>query len=267
MKPFIVFLFLLYISFSKQETFKEVTISLKSVSGKKVIISLSSTGENESNKQLEGTVMISGLILNDRSKELEEISCNMASPGPLKDISCSTRVEVTISTSYHLTSENLFFRSIGNLDDFNRIKVDSTPITSTGFTEFKSVEIKPISIYDKTVTIDLIVDDNDKDKTTTVGAIIELLELIDDNSFNDVINCNIPASSKLSTINCTINTQVKTGVSYRLDGTPFITSDGGDDFGLVTLDKYTQISVDNNVKNDSFGLKITCLIYLFLLFL
>ena len=128
---------------------------------------------------------------------------------------------------------------------------------------------KPISIHDKTVTIDLIVDDNDKDKTTTVGAIIELLELIDDNSFNDVINCNIPASSKLSTINCTINTQVKTGVSYRLDGTPFITSDGGDDFGLVTLDKYTQISVDNvkNVKNDSFGLKVTCLIYLFLLFL
>ena len=38
---------------------------------------------------------------------------------------------------------------------------------------------------------DLIIDNNNKDKTKIIGVIIKLVKLIDDNSINKVINYNI----------------------------------------------------------------------------
>ena len=83
------------------------------------------------------------------------------------------------------------------------------------------------------------------------------------------MTCQIPASSKLSSVTCSIDTAVTVGTKYKLSGTATITSEGGDDFGTVTVDTSKEVTAtepekkETNNESSSFGLKICSLLSLF----
>ena len=83
------------------------------------------------------------------------------------------------------------------------------------------------------------------------------------------MTCKIAASSKLSSVTCSIDTAVTVGTKYKLSGTATITSEGGDNFGTVTVDTSKEVTAtepekkETNNESSSFGLKICSLLSLF----
>ena len=62
------------------------------------------------------------------------------------------------------------------------------------------------------------------------------------------MTCQIPASSKLSSVTCSIDTAVTVGTKYKLSGTATITSEGGDNFGTVTVDTSKEVAATEPEK-------------------
>ena len=142
-------------------------------------------------------------------------------------------------------------------------------MTAGKYETFTSVAITLTSVSDKSVVVGLTVVNADKDKTTTAAASIGSLSLTDGSSFTKTMTCQIPASSKLSSVTCSIDTAVTVGTKYKLSGTATITSEGGDNFGTVTVDTSKEVTAtepekkETNNESSSFGLKICSLLSLF----
>ena len=142
-------------------------------------------------------------------------------------------------------------------------------MTAGKYETFTSVAITLTSVSDKSVVVGLTVVAGDKDKTTNAAASIGSLSLTDGSSFTKTMTCQIPASSKLSSVTCSIDTAVTVGTKYKLSGTATITSEGGDDFGTVTVDTSKEVTAtepekkETNNESSSFGLKICSLLSLF----
>ena len=268
MKPFLYLLFLICISLTKEETFAEITITPKSVTGKKVVVALSSTGANESSKVLTATASISGVTLVDSSSFSESLTCDEAAVGALGDISCTIGTAATEGTEYSL-SGTAALTSTGGADTFTAVKLATSNVTAGKYQSFTSVKISLTSVSDKSVVVGFTVVDADKDKTTTAAASIDSLSLTDGSSFTKTMTCKIAASSKLSSATCSIDTAVTTGTKYKLSGTAKIISEGGDDFGTITLDSGEVTATEaekTDTSSSSFGLKISTLLSLFFLF-
>ena len=271
MRQLICLLFIICISLTKEgETLAEITITLKSVSGKKVVITLSSTGSGESTKQLTATATIANLALKDDSSFNQAMTCADVPAGALGDVACTIATAATTGTQYKLdkaASDAVTITSTGSADTISATKLASSEVTA-GET-FTSVAIALTSVSDKSVVVGLTVGEADKDKTTTAAASIGSLSLTDGSSFTKTMTCKIPASSKLSSVTCSIDTAVTVGTKYKLSGTATITSEGGDDFGTVTVDTSKEVTAtepektDPNNESSSFGLKICSLLSLF----
>lgn len=273
MRQLICLLFIICISLTKEgETLAEITITLKSVSGKKVVITLSSTGSGagESTKQLTATATIANLALKDDSSFNQAMTCADVPAGALGDVACTIATAATTGTQYKLdkaASDAVTITSTGSADTISATKLASSQVTA-GET-FTSVAIALTSVSDKSVVVGLTVGEADKDKTTTAAASIGSLSLTDGSSFTKTMTCKIAASSKLSSVTCSIDTAVTVGTKYKLSGTATITSEGGDDFGTVTVDTSKEVTAtepekkETNNESSSFGLKICSLLSLF----
>ena len=271
MRQLICLLFIICISLTKEgETLAEITITLKSVSGKKVVITLSSTGSGESTKQLTATATIANLALKDDSSFNQAMTCADVPAGALGDVACTIATAATTGTQYKLdkaASDAVTITSTGSADTISATKLASSEVTA-GET-FTSVAIALTSVSDKSVVVGLTVGEADKDKTTTAAASIGSLSLTDGSSFTKTMTCKIAASSKLSSVTCSIDTAVTVGTKYKLSGTATITSEGGDDFGTVTVDTSKEVTAtepekkETNNESSSFGLKICSLLSLF----
>ena len=269
MKPFLYLLFLICISLTKEETFAEITITPKSVTGKKVVVTLSSTGSGESTKVLTATASISGVTLVDSSSFSESLTCDEAAVGALGDISCTIGTAATEGTEYSLSGNSAALTSTGGADSFTAVTLATSNVTAGKYQSFTSVKISLTSVSDKSVVVGFTVVDADKDKTTTAAASIDSLSLTDGSSFTKTMTCKIAASSKLSSATCSIDTAVTTGTKYKLSGTAKIISEGGDDFGTITLDSGEVTATEaekTDTSSSSFGLKISTLLSLFFLF-
>ena len=271
MRQLICLLFIICISLTKEgETLAEITITLKSVSGKKVVITLSSTGSGESTKQLTATATIANLALKDDSSFNQAMTCADVPAGALGDVACTIATAATTGTQYKLdkaASDAVTITSTGSADTISATKLASSEVTA-GET-FTSVAIALTSVSDKSVVVGLTVGEADKDKTTTAAASIGSLSLTDGSSFTKTMTCKIAASSKLSSVTCSIDTAVTVGTKYKLSGTATITSEGGDNFGTVTVDTSKEVTAtepekkETNNESSSFGLKICSLLSLF----
>ena len=273
MKQLICLLFIICISLTKEgETLAEITITLKSVSGKKVVVTLSSTGSGESTKQLTATAKIANLALKDDSSFNQAMTCADVPAGALGDVACTIGTAATANTQYKLdkaASEAVTITSDQTTDTITATKVAESKVTAGKYETFTSVAITLTSVSDKSVVVGLTVGEADKDKTTTAAASIGSLSLTDGSSFTKTMTCKIAASSKLSSVTCSIDTAVTVGTKYKLSGTATITSEGGDDFGTVTVDTSKEVTAtepektDPNNESSSFGLKICSLLSLF----
>ena len=273
MRQLICLLFIICISLTKEATtFAEITITPKSVSGKKVVVTLSSTGkaDGESAKQFTATAQITNVALVYSTTFEEELTCEDVPAGALGDVACTIATAATTGTQYKLdkaASDAVTITSTGSADTISATKLASSEVTA-GET-FTSVAIALTSVSDKSVVVGLTVGEADKDKTTTAAASIGSLSLTDGSSFTKTMTCKIPASSKLSSVTCSIDTAVTVGTKYKLSGTATITSEGGDDFGTVTVDTSKEVTAtepektDPNNESSSFGLKICSLLSLF----
>ena len=276
MKQLICLLFIICISLTKEgETLAEITITPKSVSGKKVVVTLSSTGNGESTKQLTVTAKIANLALKDDSSFNQAMTCADVPAGALGDVACTIGTAATTGTQYKLdkaASEAVTITSTGSADTISATKLADTEVTAGKYETFTSVAITLTSVSDKSVVVGLTVGEADKDKTTTAAASIGSLSLTDGSSFTKAMTCKIAASSKLSSVTCSIDTAVTVGTKYKLSGTATITSEGGDDFGTVTVDTSKEVTAtepekketkETNNESSSFGLKICSLLSLF----
>ena len=273
MRQLICLLFIICISLTKEgETLAEITITLKSVSGKKVVITLSSTGSGESTKQLTATATIANLALKDDSSFNQAMTCADVPAGALGDVACTIATAATTGTQYKLdkaASDAVTITSTGSADTISATKLASSQVTAGKYETFTSVAITLTSVSDKSVVVGLTVGEADKDKTTTAAASIGSLSLTDGSSFTKTMTCKIAASSKLSSVTCSIDTAVTVGTKYKLSGTATITSEGEDDFGTVTVDTSKEVTAtepekkETNNESSSFGLKICSLLSLF----
>ena len=274
MRQLICLLFIICISLTKEgETLAEITITLKSVSGKKVVVTLSSTGSaaGESTKQLTGPATIANLALKDDSSFNQAMTCANVPAGALGDVTCTIGTAAATGTQYKLdkaASEAVAITSTGSVDTISATKVAESKVSAGKYETFTSVQITLTSVSDKSVVVGLTVGEADKDKTTTAAASIGSLSLTDGSSFTKTMTCKIAASSKLSSVTCSIDTAVTVGTKYKLSGTATITSEGGDEFGTVTVDT-TEVAAtepekkETNNESSSFGLKICSLLSLF----
>jgi hypothetical protein len=243
MRQLICLLFIICISLTKEATtFAEITITPKLVSGKKVFVTLSSTGSGagESTKQLTVTAQITNVALTDSDSFAEELTCEDVPAGALGDVACTIENAATANTKYKLgvvTGET--DAEITGTDTVTATALADTEVTAGKYETFTSVAITLTSVSDKSVVVGLTVGEADKDKTTTAAASIGSLSLTDGSSFTKAMTCKIAASSKLSSVTCSIDTAVTVGTKYKLSGTATITSEGRDNFGTVTV--YTSI--------------------------
>lgn len=275
MRQLICLLFIICISLTKEATtFAEITITPKSVSGKKVVVTLSSTGsgEGESTKQFTATAQITNVALSDSDSFAEELTCEDVPIGALGDVACTIENAATANTKYTLaavSTKTATITSTGSVDTITATKLATSEVTAGKYETFTSVAITLTSVSDKSVVVGLTVGEADKDKTTTAAASIGSLSLTDGSSFTKTMTCKIAASSKLSSVTCSIDTAVTVGTKYKLSGTATITSEGGDDFGTVTVDTSKEVAAtepekkDPNNESSSFGLKICSLLSLF----
>lgn len=273
MRQLICLLFIICISLTKEATtFAEITITPKSVSGKKVVVTLSSTGkaDGESAKQFTATAQITNVALVYSTTFEEELTCEDVPAGALGDVACTIENAATANTKYKLgvvTGET--DAEITGTDTVTATALADTEVTAGKYETFTSVAITLTSVSDKSVVVGLTVGEADKDKTTTAAASIGSLSLTDGSSFTKAMTCKIAASSKLSSVTCSIDTAVTVGTKYKLSGTATITSEGGDDFGTVTVDTSKEVTAtepektDPNNESSSFGLKICSLLSLF----
>ena len=273
MRQLICLLFIICISLTKEATtFAEITITPKSVSGKKVVVTLSSTGkaDGESAKQFTATAQITNVALVYSTTFEEELTCEDVPAGALGDVACTIENAATANTKYKLgvvTGET--DAEITGTDTVTATALADTEVTAGKYETFTSVAITLTSVSDKSVVVGLTVGEADKDKTTTAAASIGSLSLTDGSSFTKTMTCKIAASSKLSSVTCSIDTAVTVGTKYKLSGTATITSEGGDDFGTVTVDTSKEVTAtepektDPNNESSSFGLKICSLLSLF----
>ena len=276
MRQLICLLFIICISLSKEAptTFEKITITLKSVSGKKVVVTLSSTGSGagESTKQFTATAQITNVALKDDNDFNQAMTCEDVPAGALGDVACTIGTAATTGTQYKVdkaASDAVTITSTGSADTISATKLASSQVTAGKYETFTSVAIALTSVSDKSVVVGLTVGEADKDKTTTAAASIGSLSLTDGSSFTKAMTCKIAASSKLSSVTCSIDTAVTVGTKYKLSGTATITSEGGDDFGTVTVDTSKEVTAtepektDPNNESSSFGLKICSLLSLF----
>ena len=273
MRQLICLLFIICISLTKEATtFAEITITPKSVSGKKVVVTLSSTGkaDGESAKQFTATAQITNVALVYSTTFEEELTCEDVPAGALGDVACTIENAATANTKYKLgvvTGET--DAEITGTDTVTATALADTEVTAGKYETFTSVAITLTSVSDKSVVVGLTVGEADKDKTTTAAASIGSLSLTDGSSFTKTMTCKIAASSKLSSVTCSIDTAVTVGTKYKLSGTATITSEGGDNFGTVTVDTSKEVTAtepektDPNNESSSFGLKICSLLSLF----
>ena len=197
------------------------------------------------------------------------MTCADAEAGALGDIACTITNAATAGTKYKLGPGNnpAAITSDDSTDTISATKLATSEVTA-GET-FTSVQITLTSVSDKSVVVGLTVVTADKDKTTTAAASIGSLSLTDGSSFTKTMTCKIVASSKLSSVTCSIDTAVTVGTKYKLSGTATITSEGGDDFGTVTVDTSKEVTAtepekkETNNESSSFGLKICSLLSLF----
>ena len=279
MKQLICLLFIICISLTKEETFAEITITLKSVSGTNVVVTLSSTGSGtgESAKQFSAAdATITNVALTDSSAFNEDLTCANPAVGAPGDVACTIGTAATAGTKYKLgvKSGQTAAAITGGTDTISATKLANSEVTAGGEVvsageTFTSVQITLTSVSDKSVVIGLTVETADKDKTTTAAASIGSLSLTDGSSFTKTMTCKIPASSKLSSVTCSIDTAVTVGTKYKLSGTATITSEGRDNFGTVTVDTSKEVTAtepekkETNNESSSFGLKICSLLSLF----
>jgi len=202
------------------------------------------------------------------------LTCEDVPAGALGDVASTIGNAATANTKYKLaavSSKTATITSTGSADTISATKLADTQVTAGKYETFTSVAITLTSVSDKSVVIGLTVVTADKDKTTTAAASIGSLSLTDGSSFTKTMTCKIAASSKLSSVTCSIDTAVTVGTKYKLSGTATITSEGRDNFGTVTVDDTqvtaaTQSNNNNNPNDDnSFQLKSSLLILLFLI--
>ena len=275
MRQLICLLFIICISLSKEAptTFEKITITLKSVSGKKVVVTLSSTGSGagESTKQFTATAQITNVALKDDNAFNQAMTCEDVPAGALGDVACTIGTAATTGTQYKLGdgSSAAAITSDQTTDNITATALAESKVTAGKYETFTSVAIALTSVSDKSVVVGLTVVAGDKDKTTTAAASIGSLSLTDGSSFTKAMTCKIAASSKLSSVTCSIDTAVTVGTKYKLSGTATITSEGGDDFGTVTVDTSKEVTAtepekkETNNESSSFGLKICSLLSLF----
>ena len=198
------------------------------------------------------------------------MTCEDVPAGALGDVACTIENAATANTKYKLgvvTGET--DAEITGTDTVTATALADTEVTAGKYETFTSVAITLTSVSDKSVVVGLTVGEADKDKTTTAAASIGSLSLTDGSSFTKAMTCKIAASSKLSSVTCSIDTAVTVGTKYKLSGTATITSEGGDDFGTVTVDTSKEVTAtepektDPNNESSSFGLKICSLLSLF----
>ena len=227
--------------------------------------------EQESAKQFSAAgATIANVALVDSTTFEEELDCEDAAEGALGDVACTIGTAATAGTKYKLglvTGETE--AEITGIDTVTATKLADTQVTAGKYETFTSVAITLTSVSDKSVVVGLTVVAGDKDKTTTAAASIGSLSLTDGSSFTKAMTCKIAASSKLSSVTCSIDTAVTVGTKYKLSGTATITSEGGDDFGTVTVDTSKEVTATEpekkatNNESSSFGLKICSLLSLF----
>ena len=101
MRQLICLLFIICISLTKEATtFAEITITPKSVSGKKVVVTLSSTGkaDGESAKQFTATAQITNVALKDDNDFNQAMTCEDVPAGALGDVACTIGTAATAGT-------------------------------------------------------------------------------------------------------------------------------------------------------------------------
>ena len=202
----------------------------------------------------------------------EELTCEDVPAGVLGDVASTIGTAATANTKYKLaavSSKTATITSTGSADTISATKLADTQVTAGKYETFTSVAITLTSVSDKSVVVGLTVVAGDKDKTTTAAASIGSLSLTDGSSFTKTMTCKIAASSKLSSVTCSIDTAVTVGTKYKLSGTATITSEGRDNFGTVTVDTSKEVTAtepekkETNNESSSFGLKICSLLSLF----
>ena len=136
MRQLICLLFIICISLTKEATtFAEITITPKSVSGKKVVVTLSSTGkaDGESAKQFTATAQITNVALVYSTTFEEELTCANPAIGAPGDVACTISNAATAGTKYKLgvKSGETEAEIIGT-DSVTATKLADTQVTAGG---------------------------------------------------------------------------------------------------------------------------------------
>ena len=136
MRQLICLLFIICISLSKETptTFAEITITLKSVTGKNVVVTLSSTGTGESALQFSAAdATIANVVLTDSSDFNEALTCANPAIGAPGDVACTISNAATAGTKYKLgvKSGETEAEIIGT-DSVTATKLADTQVTAGG---------------------------------------------------------------------------------------------------------------------------------------
>ena len=136
MRQLICLLFIICISLSKETptTFAEITITLKSVTGKNVVVTLSSTGTGESALQFSAAdATIANVVLTDSSDFNEALTCANPAIGAPGDVACTSSNAATAGIKYKLgvKSGETEAEIIGT-DSVTATKLADTQVTAGG---------------------------------------------------------------------------------------------------------------------------------------
>ena len=129
----------------------------------------------------------------------------------------------------------------------------STTISISGVTcpatvTISSLAIKPTSVSQKKVVLELKPADSDKDKALTGDSEITGLKLVDSGTFSQNLKCEIQSGSKLSSVTCSMETAAVDGTNYKLSGTPVF--EGRDTITTLTHDTSTEVTASTSQNNN-----------------
>ena len=159
-------------------------------------------------------------------------------------------VTITCKTTSTITNEAL---TVSNVKINNVAATLSDTISISGVTcpatvTISTLAIKPTSVSQKKVVLELKPADSDKNKALTGDSEITGLKLVDSGTFNQNLKCEIQSGSKLSSVTCSMETAAVDGTNYKLSGTPAFV--GRDTITTLTPDTSTEVTASTSQNNN-----------------
>ena len=108
-----------------------ITITLKSVKGKAVVITIAPAAADE-NKEVTAETAIKNLQLNSGTSFTKDLTCKIASGSKLGDVDCTMDTAATKDTKYKLIAKSGASVTFDGADTFSgAVTVDATEVTAT----------------------------------------------------------------------------------------------------------------------------------------